>query len=218
MPPATLETKDIVEHALAGGPTGNGTAQLKSRFTRAEKRKFARGKKAIQVPQAPKNNTKPKIDFRNSASVKLDISKLLPSQIDTYLALLEAKARVGRSKPSSLADRVTRDNVKKEKAGEKPKKELSAAKLDKIEKRRQLRAARKEAWLAKKVADVEKKEPTEATPAAVPAKSPVRTAATSRPPSRRASAIARSPARTRSASIVPATLPHPEDTFEELEY
>ncbi|KAL1608018.1 hypothetical protein SLS60_002957 [Paraconiothyrium brasiliense] len=215
MPPATSKFKDVPEPAFTGIPTRDGTAHQKPRFTRNEKRKFAREKKAIQAPQASKSSAKSKTDIRDSGSSKLDVSKLLPAQIDTYIALLEAKARVGSSKPSSLADRITREKVK---AGEKPKKEISAAKLEKIEKRRQLRAAKKEAWLAKKGANTEKIDPIEAEPAVALAKSPLRTAVTSRPASRRASAVARASARTRSASIAPVILPHPEDAFEDLEY
>jgi hypothetical protein len=217
MPPATLEIKNAAKAAPTGVPTSD--AQRKPRFTRAEKRPYARDKKATQVQQAPKKETaKPKDTLRNIGTSQIDIIRLSPAHIDTYIALLEAKARVSSSKPKSLAVRIMRDNIGTKKAGEKPKKELSTAKLERIEKRRQLRTAVKEAWLAKKVADVKEREATEAAPAAAPAKSPVRTASTPRLASRRASVVARSPVRARSASIAATTLPYPEDAIGDLEY
>ncbi|KAF9730846.1 hypothetical protein PMIN06_005055 [Paraphaeosphaeria minitans] len=107
------------------------------------------------------------------------ISKLSPEEIDTYIALLEAKARAASSKPASLADRVTRDNVKNDKPGEKAKKTLSAEKVKKIEKKKQLRITTKEEWRAKKAAgagteEASKTAPT--APTAAPMKSPVRVA------------------------------------------
>ncbi|KAF2450995.1 hypothetical protein P171DRAFT_427251 [Karstenula rhodostoma CBS 690.94] len=144
MPPAASHMKDVTEFSAIEVPAGDTPASGKTRFTRAEKRKFARENNVVQAPQAPKkSSTKPKDDLRKFRPSKIDVYKLSPDQIDTYIALLEAKAKTGSSKPTSLADRVTRDHVKKERAGEKLKKELSVAKLEKIEKRIQLRIAKK---------------------------------------------------------------------------
>lgn len=224
------------------------TQPPKQHFTRAEKRQYAREQAATRglPPQAPRKPGRPAKPARPSKSI--DITKLTPHERDVYIALLEAKAGSGASKAPTLADRVTHDKVKQAKVGEKPKKELSPKKLEKIEKRRQIRAERKAAWLAKKAAEqaegapvagaagledvvAQEKPPTRSASkgskgsassrrSSVVAKSPAKSPVKSPAPgsSRRSSTSTRASARSRSVSGKEAELPHPEDDFEDLGY
>lgn len=122
-------------------------------LNRIGKRKFAYDHTNAR-PQGPKqSHLGPRDDSRKVGLSKIEISRLSPDEIDTYIALLEAKARAAGPKPTSLADRVTHDRVETDQDDDKPEKELSPEKLEKIEKRRQLRLAKKEEKRARKAAE-----------------------------------------------------------------
>lgn len=131
------------------GPPGQSfhQSEQKPRYTKAEKRAYARQQKAAagasshpkQSSRAPRH-TNPKTHLG-------DYSDLTIEQLDDLIHLLSELRRLKAK--ASLASRVSREEAPREKK----KKELSPQKLEKIQKRRELRAAKKEAWLAKKPAE-----------------------------------------------------------------
>ncbi|KAF1965826.1 hypothetical protein BU23DRAFT_560783 [Bimuria novae-zelandiae CBS 107.79] len=216
---------------MADHPAAAGDGIQKPRFTRAEKRQYAR-EKAVHGTQLHPKHTGPKPNRPTRKTVPSALaSKLSEVEIETYIALLEAKAQVDGSKPATLAARITHNKPKKEapQPSEKPAKELSAKKIEKIEKRSQIRAERKAAWLAKKAVENAADAPaTDPVPIGANEKPPARTASKSGSPSSHlALAAAPSPARvpsrrastvTRAAIVSAPPLPHAEDDFEDLGY
>lgn len=125
------------------GHAGDASKQKKARFTRAEKRQFAKEKKGGKLTHRSKRP-------QNATGGLQDLSG---NEVDAMIVrLLKIREQAGTSQHGSrpskrLEERVTREVPKKE------KKELSAKKLEKIQKRREIRAERKKAWLAKKAAE-----------------------------------------------------------------
>jgi len=142
------------------------THKQKPRYTRAEKRQYAREKKAAaQAAQALQKSKK-----HGRKPTEPDLSKLSSKELDSMIMRL-VKLRSEPAKGKRLEERLTREKTK-----EKPKKELSPKKLEKIEKRRQIRAERKAVWLAKKTAEGATTEAAEASlPAPAPAPAPAPT-------------------------------------------
>ncbi|KAF2245433.1 hypothetical protein BU26DRAFT_521882 [Trematosphaeria pertusa] len=135
----------------------------KPRFSRAEKREFARQKKAAEAPQQSKKHSR-------AASQKVSHKKhgdagvpgFNDQQIDEMIVRLLSIRGKGKD-AKALETRITRDAPKNEK---KKEKELSPKKLEKLQKRREIRAERKKAWLAKK--EAEKAGGAEGAPAPAP--------------------------------------------------
>ena len=242
-------TAVAAEPAITRPVAGQGPSQ-KPRFTRAEKRNYARERAAQGFKARP-----PPPAGASIVSAVVASGRLSKRELELYVLLHESKGRlvVGAHEVKTML------HVLEEKAGlgtatlpplrqapeAAPKKELSAKKLEKIEKRRQIRAEKKAAWAAKKAAEtagngaLEAAGYTVAVPVPAPSatKSPVRSATktsarrssssgakspapvSSRPVSaRRASIASRSPARSRPASAAKPELVHPDDDFEGLAY
>lgn len=223
---------------------GENTVQ-RPRYTRAEKRQYARDRaiqnskgRPSQAFAGPKTSKVTSVVSSGRLSKReLELYIVLhetkgrfvvgPQEARTILHILEEKAGLGHTAP--LGDRVQKILPPEEA----PRKELSAKKLEKIEKRRQVRAERKAAWVAKKAAESAAIDAAAAALPEVPIRAPARSASRSgsttsrrssvvekspaRVASRRASVASRSSGRARAASVQPE-LPHPDDDFEELGY
>ncbi|KAF1952397.1 hypothetical protein CC80DRAFT_495449 [Byssothecium circinans] len=178
---------------ITTAPNTNDT-QPTPRYTKAEKRSFRAAQKAAQTPttqdpmaQTPQTQHGKRHGQKASQSrghhdagnPSINISQfnhLSIDELDTLigqLALLSAQKKAFNNvqasltaKPKVLNDRVTRDD------GEKKTKVLSEAKLEKIQKRREMRAAKKAEWVAKKAEKAEKAAQEGASPAVASAQEP----------------------------------------------
>ncbi|PVI01889.1 hypothetical protein DM02DRAFT_654034 [Periconia macrospinosa] len=144
-----LPIPTFVTSSPPSGPPGQSFEQSgqKPRYTKAEKRAYARQQKAAAGAPSQHKQSSRASRPANPKTHLGDYFNFTLQQIDDQIKLLSELRRLKAK--ASLETRVTRDTpqVKKE------KKELSPQKLEKIQKRRELRAARKEAWLAKKAAE-----------------------------------------------------------------
>ena len=133
----------------------------KPRFTRTEKRQFAKERKAAEHRHGPfhgilkaKNGrvpTKPNTNINHVIRFLIGIkSKSNEEEVKEYVRYLTHLNRLAPVSTTSLPleSRITREEPKK-------KTVPSARKLEKIQKRREIRAERKAAWLAKKAASGE---------------------------------------------------------------
>lgn len=111
--------------------------QNKARFTRAERRAFTKEKRAAQNPKKPFNKKDSKAAPKNCNSVDDVIAYLLTIRgKEGDRKVKESLSRVTKT----LEGRITRDAPKKP--------EPSAKKLEKIQKRKEIRAERRKAKLA----------------------------------------------------------------------
>jgi hypothetical protein len=141
-----METQPIptfINSTPAAFNAGEPSQQQKSRRTRAEKRQHAR-EKATKVSKPVKAGGRHGKKTPHVIAQEI-LASISPDQVDAViLQLLQNKERkAGRTK-GTLESRITKDVPKKE------KKELSPAKLEKIQKRREIRAEKKRLWLEKK--------------------------------------------------------------------
>ena len=140
---------------------GDAFQHQKTRFTRAEKRQYVKERKAAEHRHEPfhgvskaKNrrvSTKPNTNISHVIKFLIGIkSKSNEEEVKEYVRYLTHLNRLAPAFATSLPleSRITR---------EKPKTKAvpSARKLEKIQKRREIRAERRAAWLAKKAASRE---------------------------------------------------------------
>lgn len=140
---------------------GDAFQHQKPWFTRAEKRQFAKERKLAEHRHEPfhgalkaKNGRtlhKPSTNINHVIKFPISIkSKSNEEEVKESVRYLTHLGRLGPTSASSLPleSRITREEPKKKAAP-------SARKPEKIQKRREIRAERKVAWLAKKVASGE---------------------------------------------------------------
>jgi hypothetical protein len=179
------------EAAYAGGKPAE---QTKARFTRAEKRAFANekkktaqqpGKNPKKVPKrdakpAPKGKGKGKGNDSVQTAVEAIAYFLTHQGKDSDRKVQQTLSRA----TNSIESRITRDAPKK---ADVKKAEPSAKKLEKIQKRKEMRAEKKQAWKAQQAEKAaqegaaapvtESVEETEAAPALAQAPVPAAAAA-----------------------------------------
>ena len=155
-PISTVTTN--TETAYAGANTQqNGTAeQTKARFTRAERRAFAKEKRAVQGPKhhSQRDSKKDfKKDFKKDSKRDARIPHDVKNIDDAIALLLAIRGKEGRQArdlsriTKSLESRITRGSVA---VAKKQKKEPSAKRLEKLAKRKELRIEKRKARLAEK--------------------------------------------------------------------
>ncbi|KAF2108776.1 hypothetical protein BDV96DRAFT_636496 [Lophiotrema nucula] len=144
--------------APAAAPAGDGAQQQKkARFTRAEKRAFAREKAQNPfLPSRPKQQSKAQTI---AAPRSLRTNHEAPNaNIDNMIGFLLAQRGAGKKQQAKAINSVFQgfkldQPAAKPKAA--PKKELSAAKLEKIQKRKEVRAEKRQIYLAEKAKKAE---------------------------------------------------------------
>jgi hypothetical protein len=145
-------------------PAAYANQEQKPRYTKAEKRKYKAEHKTARVTQTAqtqlpqgkrhgqnvqkRNNRERNTRAGPGGANPSDFKHLSPTELDATIAQLLILRTQKGNKP--LENRITRE------APQQPpvKKELSPAKLEKIQKRREQRAAKKAEWVAKKAAEV----------------------------------------------------------------
>lgn len=149
--PQSIPTFVTSPQAATSGPfIPQHQPQQKPRYTKAEKRAYAKQQKATSgAPHTGRRPTQVK-RYENPKPLAGDYSNLTVQQIDDQIRLLTELRKLKAAARRPLESRITREEfpgLKKE------KKELSAEKLEKIQKRREVRAAKKAEWAAKKAAE-----------------------------------------------------------------